>query len=51
MPLFGLWSDEAAHAFATVKDAMCTTPILAMLDFNETFALECDASSRGLRVA
>jgi hypothetical protein len=29
---------------------MCTTPVSTLLDFNQDFVLECDASRRGLRI-
>jgi hypothetical protein len=45
-----VWSEVEAHAFATLKDSMCTTPVLAIPDFNNNFVLECDASGRGLGV-
>jgi len=44
------WSDEAKYPFTTIKDAMCTTLVLAMLDVNMNFVLECDGSSRNLGV-
>ena len=31
-----------------MKDSMCTTPVLAVLDFTKPFILECDASRRGI---
>jgi hypothetical protein len=44
-----VWSEVVTQAFISLKDAMCTTPILAVLEFNNTFFLECDALGRGLR--
>lgn len=38
------WNKEAEAAFLTLKEAMTTTPILPMLDFNESFTIETDAS-------
>ena len=37
------WTLAATQAFQTLKMAMCTTPVLALLDFTKTFVLECDA--------
>jgi hypothetical protein len=44
------WTPVATQAFQTLKMAMCTTPVLALLDFTKTFFLECDASRKGIGV-
>ena len=38
------WSEEAERAFHDLKQAMTTTPTLAMPNFNEPFIIESDAS-------
>jgi hypothetical protein len=43
-----VWSKVETHAFIALKDAMCTTPILTVPEFNKTFVLECDYLGRGL---
>jgi hypothetical protein len=45
-----VWSEVAARSFATLKDSMCTTLVLAVPKFKNTFFLECDASGKGLKV-
>jgi hypothetical protein len=42
------WNLDAAQDFQTLKMAMCTTPVLALSDFKNTFVLECDASGKGI---
>ena len=42
------WSKEAEIAFLTLKQAMTTTPILAMPNFNDVFTIEKDASGDGI---
>jgi hypothetical protein len=44
------WTPVVAQDFQTLKMAMCTTPVLALLDFTMTFVLECDASGKGIGV-
>jgi hypothetical protein len=38
------WGSDQANAFATLKERLCSTPVLALSDFNKTFEIECDAS-------
>ena len=45
-----LWNDEAQQAFTALKNAMCSTPVLALLDFTKSFVIECDASGTGIGV-
>jgi hypothetical protein len=44
------WTPVTAQAFQTLKMAMCTTPVLPLPDFTNTFVLECDASGKGIGV-
>jgi hypothetical protein len=44
------WTPATAQAFQTLKMGMCTTPVLALPDFTNTFVLECDASGKGIGV-
>lgn len=40
-----LWSTEADKALSTLKCALSTTQVLAVLDFTKSFTIECDASN------
>ncbi|RVW63788.1 Transposon Tf2-2 polyprotein [Vitis vinifera] len=42
------WNDEAEAAFLALKQAMTTTPTLAMPNFNDSFTIETDASGEGI---
>jgi hypothetical protein len=44
------WTPTVDQAFQTLKVAICTTLVLALPDFKNTFVLECDASGRGIGV-
>ena len=45
-----IWSELAEKAFNSLKKAMTTGLVLALLDFNKPFVIECDASSTGIGV-
>jgi hypothetical protein len=42
------WTEEADAAFLALKQAMTSTPTLAMPNFNEPFVIETDASGTGI---
>jgi hypothetical protein len=42
------WTPATDQAFHALKEAMCTTLVLALPDFKNTFVLECDASRKGI---
>ena len=42
------WIEKAKNAFKNLKQAMTTTPTLAMLNFKELFTIETDASEEGI---
>jgi hypothetical protein len=42
------WTSAADHAFQALKYAMCLNLVLYLLDFTNTFVLECDAYEKGI---
>jgi hypothetical protein len=44
------WNDEQDKTFNLLKDKLCSTPVLALLDFMGAFEVESDASSIGIGV-
>jgi hypothetical protein len=43
-----VWDDNAESAFIALKQAMTTTPTLAMSNFNDSFTINIDASGEGI---
>jgi hypothetical protein len=43
-----VWIDEHQAAFQDLKQALCTAPVLAILDFTKPFAIETDACHNGV---
>jgi hypothetical protein len=39
---------ESHKTFDRIKEVMRTFPVLALLDFSQSFVLECDASGEGI---
>ena len=44
------WFEEAENSFVQLKLVVSNPPMLALLDFNKPFTLECDAFGQGLVV-
>jgi hypothetical protein len=42
------WNESTNAKFEILKEAMCTTPVLATLDFTKGFLMECDVSRNGI---
>jgi len=41
------WNEEVEKALWSLKYAMCTTPVLSLPNFKNTFVLECDSLGKG----
>ncbi|GJU46071.1 putative reverse transcriptase domain-containing protein [Tanacetum coccineum] len=42
------WGDKEEDAFQTLKQKLCSAPILSLLEGSENFMVYCDASHKGL---
>ena len=42
------WGNDQENAFVVIKEMLCSSPVLALLDFKKTFEIECDALGIGI---
>ena len=43
-----IWGPSQEEAFQTLKERLCSAPVLALPEGNDDFAMYCDASANGL---
>lgn len=43
-----VWTQSQALAFNILKEALCSAPVLALLDFSQSFHIDTDASGTGI---
>jgi len=43
-----VWTSEHQLAFDALKQALCSAPVLGILDFSQVFAIETDACQTGV---
>lgn len=48
IPLLARWDEKCEQAFQSLREKLCTAPVLAFADFAKPFVLEVDASHLGL---